>query len=90
MRMIVLAAAFSALTAGPVLAQGATSAAGEVKAQSAAPGTGQRPIDNGPNTPEANSAYRGGGVVLQGAPGAPAPQPQATPPGKAPRNLLPQ
>ena len=33
------------------------------------------PIDHGPNTPQANSAYMGGGVVLQGAPGAPAPDP---------------
>jgi hypothetical protein len=50
---------------------------------------GQRPIDHGPYTPQANSAYQGGGVVLQGAPGAPAPMPQATPPGQMPANSVP-
>lgn len=33
----------------------------------------ERPIDNGPFTPQANRAYMGGGVILEGAPGAPAP-----------------
>ena len=50
---------------------------------------GEKPIDNGPNTPDANSAYQGGGVVLQGAPGAPAPRPQATPPGQTPAGAVP-
>lgn len=44
----------------------------------------EKPIDNGPNSPKANGAYQGGGVVLQGATGAPAPIPQATPTGQAP------
>ncbi len=48
----------------------------------------QRPIDVGPFTPAANRAYQGGGVVLQGAPGAPAPTPRATPPGQAPANSV--
>lgn len=48
-----------------------------VEAQTAHP-TGQQPVDNGPNTPQANAAYQGGGVILQGAPGAPAPAPQRT------------
>ncbi len=48
------------------------------------------PIDKGPFTPAANGAYQGGGMVLQGAPGAPAPMPQPTPPGQTPRNMLPQ
>ena len=52
--------------------------------------SGERPIDVGPNTPEANGAYMGGGVILQGAPGAPAPRPQATPPGQVPANSVPQ
>ena len=38
------------------------------------------PIDQGPVSPEANRAHRGGGAVLEGAPGAPAPTPQPTPP----------
>jgi hypothetical protein len=38
------------------------------------------PTDAGPRTPEADRAHRGGGVVLEGAPGAPALNPQPTPP----------
>jgi hypothetical protein len=51
--------------------------------------TPQKPIDKGPYTPAANSAYQGGGVVLQGAPGAPAPKPEPTPSGQAPANMVP-
>ncbi len=47
------------------------------QAQTAHP-TGQKPVDNGPTTPQSNAAYNGGGVILQGAPGAPAPAPQRT------------
>ncbi len=50
----------------------------------------ERPVDKGPYTPEANKAYQGGGVVLQGAPGGPAPTPQATPPGQPPAHSVPQ
>ncbi len=50
----------------------------------------ERPVDKGPYTPAANQAYQGGGVVLQGPPGAPAPQPQATPPGQTPQSAVPQ
>ena len=46
--------------------------------------TTEKPIDNGPNSPQANTAYHGGGVVLQGSPGAPAPAPQPTSSGQAP------
>ncbi len=53
-------------------------------------GSGEKPVDLGPNTPEANKAYQGGGVVLQGAPGAPAPVPQTTPPGQVPAGAVPQ
>jgi hypothetical protein len=49
----------------------------------------EKPVDKGPYTPDANAAYQGGGVILQGAPGAPAPQPQATPPGQTPRGAVP-
>ena len=52
--------------------------------------TGEKPIDNGPTTPESNNAYQGGGVVLQGAPGAPAPTPQPTPPGQIPDKAVPK
>ena len=45
--------------------------------------------DHGPFTPAANRAYQGGGVILQGAPGGPAPTPEATPPGQMPRNAVP-
>jgi hypothetical protein len=36
-----------------------------------------RPVDLGPRSPGANAAFMGGGVILEGAPGAPAPAPQA-------------
>jgi hypothetical protein len=79
MRLILLAALAVTLGGGSVFARTsakqATSQAG-------------RPVDNGPVTPGANNAYQGGGVVLQGAPGAPAPQPQATPPGQPPQNAV--
>jgi hypothetical protein len=47
------------------------------------------PIDHGPFTPEANAAFMGGGMILQGAPGAPPPRPEPTPPGQTPRNMVP-
>ncbi len=49
----------------------------------------ETPLDHGPFTPEANRAYQGGGVILQGAPGAPAPVPVPTLPGQVPRNSVP-
>ena len=51
------------LLAAPCLAQAA--------------GRSERPLDRGPFTPEANRAFMGGGVILEGAPGAPAPPPSA-------------
>ena len=51
--------------------------------------TGGSPIDHGPFTPAANRAYQGGGVILEGAPGGPAPTPEPTPPGQMPRNSVP-
>ncbi len=92
MRTILTIAAIVALAA-PALAQ--TSPRHPVKhararhahAQPASsPGA---PLDRGPFTPEANRAYQGGGVILQGAPGAPAPTPAPTPPGQAPANSVP-
>ncbi|MCO6417196.1 hypothetical protein JYK14_13630 [Siccirubricoccus sp. KC 17139] len=50
-------------------------------ANAASPGA---PTDLGPRSPEANQAHRGGGVVLEGAPGAPAPAPRPTPPAVPP------
>ena len=49
-------------------------------AERPAPSSPGAPIDRGPHTPEANQAHRGGGAVLEGASGAPAPTPQPTPP----------
>ena len=46
------------------------------------------PLDHGPFTPEANRAFMGGGVILQGAPGAPAPRPEPTPLGQQPCNMV--
>ena len=62
-------------------------AMGGIAAAQPAPAPG-RPIDRGPFTPEASRAYQGGGVVLEGKPGEPAPTPQATPPGQVPANSV--
>lgn len=98
MRKMTLIAASIALAAGPALAQ---SSGGQHSTGSAhrgggggtqarnVPRTGQAPNDRGPFTPEANQAYQGGGVILEGAPGAPAPMPAPTPPGQMPRNAVP-
>ena len=97
MRAIATLAALIALAA-PAFAQTAPrhpprhARAARHAARHAAPApaaTGETPIDRGPFTPEANRAYQGGGVVLQGAPGAPPPMPEPTPPGQTPRNAVP-
>jgi hypothetical protein len=73
-----LAASAFAQTAQRAGEQALPAQAGE-RADQARPSPGL-PRDAGPRTPEANRAHRGGGVVLEGAPGAPAPAPQPTPP----------
>ena len=88
-KIIGLAAAI-ALAGYPALAQTSPPAVKPQPIKRPIHPTGERPIDKGPYTPEANRAYQGGGVVLQGAPGAPAPTAEATPPGQVPRNAIPQ
>ncbi len=73
-------AVLAILAGGPALAQTPTGTG--TNARNAQ--LNQHPIDKGPFTPEANKAYMGGGLILQGAPGAPAPNPQALPPGALP------
>ena len=101
LRLIPYLATILALASAPALAQTQDQSPGQTPGQTqdqtTAPPpkhhhhhTGQRPIDVGPNTPEANGAYQGGGVVLQGAPGAPAPTPQATRPGQVPQGAVPR
>lgn len=99
MRMAALFVATLAVLAGPVLAQTVPERTGRPALPHRKPAhhassqprgrTGRSPVDVGPFTPEASRAYQGGGVVLQGAPGAPAPTPQATPPGQMPRDSVP-
>ena len=85
MRKICFAALVAILASGSALAQSATGSGNTEQARrSYGP-----PIDHGPFTPEANSAFMGGGMVLQGAPGEPAPRPEPTPPGQTPRNMVP-
>ena len=98
MRKFTLLALGAAMLAGPAFAQtaretdrqappqaNARSGAGadrsEAESERRSPGP---PLDRGPSTPEANQAHRGGGAVLEGAPGAPAPPPQPTPAHDAP------
>ena len=90
-RMLTLAA-LAALLAVPALAQTTPPhhpRRAHYPARAAARAPQGTPLDRGPFTPEANRAYQGGGVVLQGAPGAPAPTPEPTPPGQTPRNAVP-
>lgn len=92
-RIAVSAALGAILLAGPALAQtarepGGTGGTAPRTTEPAPPSPGA-PIDRGPDTPDANRAHRGGGVVLEGAPGAPAPAPQPTPPGPSPRDTPP-
>jgi hypothetical protein len=82
MLKVCFVAVIAMLAGGSALAQPATGTA------AAQPRYG-RPVDHGPFTPEANSAFQGGGMILQGAPGAPAPRPEPTPPGQTPRNMVP-
>ena len=85
MLKVCLVALSAMLVGGSALAQPAT---GYGSARQTG-GSVQRPVDHGPFTPEANSAFQGGGMILQGAPGAPAPTPEPTPPGQTPRNMVP-
>lgn len=68
---------------GPALAQTAP------VPEPAAPSTGGAPIDRGPLTPDANRAFMGGGAVLQGPPGAPAPPPMQLAPSVVPPDAPP-
>lgn len=76
MRWVWLITGLIALGAVPAMAQQTTTVP-RTRTQTAQ--SSQRPIDYGPYTPEANKAYMGGGVILQGPPGAPAPPPSALP-----------
>jgi hypothetical protein len=89
MRQVCLIAVLASLGCTPALAQSpAPHHTGPAQAQPSrrAP---DAPLDYGPYTPEASRAYQGGGMVLQGAPGAPPPMPEPTPPGQTPRNMVP-
>ena len=93
MRTALILTATLALASGSALAQTTPAAPTthhhKARHHASTAATGEKPVDVGPNTPEANSAYQGGGVVLQGAPGAPAPTPRATPPGQTPEGAVP-
>ena len=93
MRKRFFIAALAMLVSGPVVAQpagGQYTGSGTATHPRHAAHPAGTPLDRGPFTPEASRAYEGGGMVLQGAPGAPAPQPEPTPPGQTPRNMVPQ
>lgn len=87
MRLVLLATAAIAIASLTAQAQPRTVTLPDTQPQVSRP-TGEKPIDHGPTTPESNNAYQGGGVVLQGAPGGPAPVPQPTPPGQIPANAV--
>jgi hypothetical protein len=91
MRKFLAVSMVALFAAGPVLAQPvSTQYASGPQPMHAPKGGWPKPIDHGPFTAKANAAYEGGGMILQGAPGAPAPRAEATPPGQMPRNMVPQ
>jgi hypothetical protein len=88
MRKISSVAFVAMMFAAPVLAQPVNGQDQPAPPTRASAHTGIKPVDHGPFTAQANAAYQGGGVVLQGAPGAPPPRPEPTPPGQTPRNAV--
>jgi len=86
MREICIVTLIAMLASGSVFAQTAPASGTTGVQRGHSPGA---PVDYGPFTPQANRAYQGGGMVLQGAPGAPPPRPEPTPPGQTPRNMVP-
>jgi hypothetical protein len=94
MRKLLAVSVVALFAAGPVLAQPASMPyQTPPQAMKPPPGGWPKPVDHGPYTAQANAAYAGGGVILQGPPGAPPPRPQAMPPGMmAPgqQNAVPQ
>ena len=72
MRVLILAAA-ALMAAAPAMAN-------TMDGRSRTGRSPGSPHDRGPYTEDANRAYSGGGLVLEGAPGAPAPMPMQTAP----------
>jgi hypothetical protein len=92
MRTVFFVALIAALASGLVPAQPANGQSTGSPAARPARHTARpagTPLDKGPFTPEANRAFQGGGMILQGEPGAPPPRPEPTPPGQTPRNMVP-
>jgi hypothetical protein len=85
MRVLALAAAAFMVSAMPAMASTDAQAGGvtgEMKPGEPMSRTGRSPgppLDRGPATAEADRAFMSGGMVLEGAPGAPAPPPMAVP-----------
>lgn len=87
MKKLLLASLAALVAAGPAFAQSSDRATrggnldGSRQLESGrSPGA---PLDRGPRTPDANRAFMGGGVILEGAPGAPAPSPESLVTGNA-------
>jgi hypothetical protein len=72
MRILILAAA-ALLAAAPAMAS-------TMDGRSRTGRSPGAPLDRGPHSAETDRAYSGGGLVLEGAPGAPAPMPMQTAP----------
>lgn len=70
MRWVWLMTGLIVLGAVPAMAQQTTTVPPQQAQTAQSP---QRPVDYGPYTRQANKAYLGGGVILQGQPGAPPP-----------------
>jgi hypothetical protein len=89
MRKLLAVSVAALFAAGPAFAQSASMQSGSTPYTTGAqpyvagpqpmkppPGGWPKPVDHGPFTAQADAAYAGGGMILQGAPGAPPPRPQ--------------
>jgi hypothetical protein len=91
MRKFLAVSMIALFAAGPVMAQSASTPYSSGPEPMQAPKGGwPKPVDHGPYTKQANAAYNGGGMILEGAPGAPAPRPMPMPAGQTPSKVVPQ
>jgi hypothetical protein len=91
MRKFLAVSVVALFAAGPVLAQSAsTPYVSGPQPMHAPKGGWPKPVDHGPYTPQANAAYNGGGMILEGAPGGPAPRAMATMPSQTSSSAVPQ
>jgi hypothetical protein len=91
MRKLLAVSMIAMFAAGPVFAQSASMPFVSGPQPMTPPKGGwPKPVDHGPFTAQANAAYNGGGMILEGAPGAPPPRPRPMPSGQTSSTAVPQ